>query len=65
MKQKLCQECQCKLSKDEIALSKKMIGRETIVFYCLSCLAKELEVDREDLEIKIAEFKEQGCSLFS
>ena len=61
---KLCVECCKALSKDEIALSQKILGRDTCDFYCIECLAEYLECDRDDLEIKIQEFKEQGCTLF-
>jgi biotin operon repressor len=61
---KICTECGKNLSKDEVALSQKMLGREITDFYCIYCLAEYLECDRDDLEVKIQEFKEQGCTLF-
>ena len=51
------------LTKNEIALTKKLIDRDTKVFYCINCLAEYLEVDVEILIAKIEEFKEQGCDL--
>jgi hypothetical protein len=63
-KEILCCECKGILVKDHIALSKKLLGRNIIQFYCITCLAKFLECDASDLEIKIMEFKEQGCTLF-
>jgi len=61
---KRCIECDKGLCKDEIALSQKMLGKEIIEFYCIDCLADYLECFRDDLEVKILEFKEQGCTLF-
>lgn len=61
---KECVDCSKHLSKDEFALSQKMLGRNITEFYCIDCLAEFLECDRDDLEIKIQEFKEQGCTLF-
>jgi len=61
---KICIDCGKNLSKDEVALSQKMLGREITEFYCIDCLAEYLECDRDDLEVKILEFKEQGCTLF-
>lgn len=61
---KICIDCVKSLSKDEVALSQKMLGREIAEFYCIDCLAEHLECDRDDLEVKIQEFKEQGCALF-
>lgn len=53
------------LSKNEIGLSKKLIGGNTKNFYCIACLAEYLEVTEEELLDKIEEFKEEGCKLFS
>ena len=61
---RICSDCGKRLSKDEVALSQKMLGRAIIEFFCIDCLATYLECDRDDLEIKIQEFKEQGCTLF-
>ena len=52
------------LSKDEIGLTKKLIDKESKVFYCIECLAEQLEVTVEELENKLAEFKAEGCTLF-
>ena len=59
-----CCECGKALAKDEIALCKKLLGIDTEDFYCIDCLSRYLECTRADLEIKIQEFKEQGCTLF-
>lgn len=59
-----CIDCDCKLKKDEIALSKKLIDIDTEEFYCISCMAEYFGCDTDDLMIKIKEFKEEGCSLF-
>ena len=52
------------LSKDEIGLNKKMLGRDIKQFHCLDCFAEYLGVTTEELLAKIEEFKEQGCLLF-
>lgn len=52
------------LSKDEIGLTKKLIDKESKVFYCIECLAEQLEVTVEELENKLADFKAEGCTLF-
>ena len=64
MKQKKVCDCGKKLTKDEIAVCKKLLGVDTEEFYCLPCLAEYLGCTTEDLEDKISEFKEQGCTLF-
>lgn len=63
-KVKNCCECDKKLKKDEIALNQKLLGIDTEDFYCINCLSEYLGCSTEDLEIKIQEFKEQGCTLF-
>lgn len=60
----LCCECEKTLKKDEIALCKKLLGVDNEDFYCIDCLGDYLECTKADLEIKIQEFKEQGCTLF-
>lgn len=66
MKRKKVECCECGriLVKDETALCKKLLGTDTDEFYCIDCLSEYLECTRTDLEIKIQEFKEQGCTLF-
>lgn len=52
------------LSKDEVGINKKMLGREIKQFCCLDCFAEYLGVTTDELLAKIEEFKEQGCTLF-
>ena len=59
-----CCNCGKKLKKDEIALTRKMFDPDTEEFYCLDCMADNIGCTIEDLEEKIIEFKEQGCTLF-
>jgi uncharacterized protein YeeX (DUF496 family) len=60
-----CYICSKKnLTRNEIGLNKKLIGNEVKKFHCLQCLADYLEVSVEELEERITEFKDDGCSLF-
>ena len=59
-----CEVCGCRLIRDEIALNKKLNGLETEEFLCLDCMAEEFGVTVQDLENKIEDFKESGCTLF-
>ncbi len=52
------------LSKDEVGINLKLIGRDIQNFYCLDCLASVFEVSVQDILDKIEEFKEEGCTLF-
>ena len=60
--------CSCRkkpLSKDEVGICKKMLGKPTKSFFCINCLASYLDTTVDDLTEKIEEFKEEGCKLFS
>jgi uncharacterized protein YlaI len=60
-----CYICEKKdISKNEIGLTKKLMGNNSKKFYCISCLAEQLEVTTEELKDKIEEFKNEGCKLF-
>ena len=63
-KKKLCIECNKALTKYEVALNKKLIDKNTKEFLCLNCMSEQFGCEVEDLQIKIDEFKEQGCTLF-
>lgn len=59
--------CSCMktpLEKDEVGISKKLLGEDAQNLYCLDCLAAYLEVNVEDIYDKIQMFKEDGCTLF-
>lgn len=60
-----CHICSSKLGKDEVALNKKLLGRNVKYYFCIRCLADYLSCTEDDLLIKIEEFKEQGCTLFN
>ncbi len=60
-----CSSCEKQeLTKDEIAVCKKLLGRQTIKFFCLPCLAEFMGCTEEDILAKIEMFKMQGCRLF-
>lgn len=59
-----CKDCGRGLVKDEIALNKKIVNPDAREFLCLECMGIMFDCSVEDLEIKIDEFKEQGCALF-
>lgn len=52
------------LNKNEIGITKKLLGKNEQRMFCISCLAEQLEVTEEELVDKINEFKEEGCKLF-
>lgn len=61
---KNCFECQRNLSKDEVALCRKLLGRNIQQFLCINCLGNYLDIDVLMLQEKVEQFKEDGCSLF-
>ena len=52
------------LSKDDVALCKKMLGKKIKQFFCREHLAELLDTDVETLTEKVEQFKEEGCTLF-
>jgi hypothetical protein len=61
---KKCRDCDRVLTKDEVALNKKLISPDVQESQCLDCMSESFGCDVADLKIKIDEFKEQGCTLF-
>jgi phosphoadenosine phosphosulfate reductase len=50
--------------KDVLAMNLKMISRNTEQFMCKKCLMTHLDINQEQWDKYIEEFKQQGCSLF-
>ena len=59
-----CRDCGRELEKDEVALTRKLVERDSKVFYCIDCLAVRYKVDADFLRDKIEDYKFQGCALF-
>ena len=59
-----CVSCGRPLEKDWIALHRKLLDVNATKFQCIECIADTLSCEVTDLEIKIEEFKEAGCTLF-
>ena len=60
----LCGSCGEPLFADEIALSKKMLGRQIKTFFCLDCLAEYFGETAVDMRALIKDFRQAGCGLF-
>ncbi len=60
----LCADCRAPLCRDEIAITKRLVGRGIRSFFCVSCLASRLMVSEEVIRHKIEEFRAMGCALF-
>lgn len=52
------------IDKNTVGINKKLLGKEIKKFYCMDCLADYLECTVDDLNDKIEEFKDEGCTLF-
>jgi len=59
-----CMQCGRPLTYNEIGAHKKFINRGSREFLCKSCLAVKLDVAVEEIDRKIEQFKQQGCTLF-
>lgn len=63
-KQIACAACGKKtLDKDEIAATKKFLGKGQV--YCLNCLAEITGFDVDELKARIQQLKDEGCRFFS
>ena len=59
-----CEKCGRPLGRDEVGLTRKLVNRGATQYLCYECLARTFEVTREELERKVREFREMGCTLF-
>ena len=65
MKRVSCRKCRDKLLNRDIALNLKLRGRAAGTFFCLRCLAEQVDSTKEEL-IRIGEyFQTNGCELFA
>ena len=60
----VCVSCGRPVTRDEIAVTKKLINRGAAKFYCVPCLADYFDVKPEDILERIRYFKQTGCTLF-
>ena len=60
-----CLSCGRTVTRDERALTRKLINRGADSFYCLTCLSILFEVPEDTLRDKIIQFKKMGCTLFT
>ncbi len=60
-----CMKCDRALTKDEIALFKKLVNRGAQKYMCLSCMSTYFQVPETAMIKKIQQYKEIGCTLFS
>lgn len=59
-----CKDCGKALTRDEVAVTKKLVNRGATSFSCISCLARYFEVTEDDISERIAYFRASGCTLF-
>ena len=65
MDKKMCFVCGKEdLTKNEMGLNRKLLGRKVVRFFCYDCLSEHFEITTDELFAKIEDFKSQGCALF-
>lgn len=62
---KTCCECGKNVRQnDTLAMNLKFHGRTVNKIYCKKCLMKELNMNKEDWDNTVEDFKNKGCTLF-
>lgn len=61
----VCGKCAAPVSKDEIAITKRLINRGSTKYYCTACLAEAFGITAEDIERSIRRYRQIGCTLFA
>lgn len=57
-------DCAALLRRDEVGISKRLLGRGITRYFCVGCLARRLGVPPGVIELKIEEYRAMGCALF-
>ena len=60
----VCKKCGRELDGNDIGLTKKLINRGAVEYFCIDCLADRFNCSRELLEKKIEQFRASGCARF-
>lgn len=60
-----CKCCSETIEQDAIGLYRKLLDKSAKAYLCMNCLANHLDTTVEELREKAAEFKAEGCKLFS
>ena len=61
----VCCRCGRPVTRDEVAVTKKLVNRGATSFLCVPCLARRFEVTEADIRERIAYFRSTGCTLFA
>ncbi len=59
-----CRQCSKRLTRDEVAVTKKLINRGATEFMCDKCLAEYYQVDVSAVRERVEYFRSSGCTLF-
>lgn len=60
-----CIKCGREVTNDEAGMTKKLINRGAVSFYCMDCLADHFEVPVKNLYEKLEQYRADGCTLFA
>lgn len=59
-----CKQCGARLTRDEVAVTKKLVNRGAAEFMCERCLASYYRVEVSDIRERMDYFRAMGCTLF-
>ena len=60
----VCVRCGAEITPDEVGLTKKLINRGAVDYFCYPCMATHFHVTVDLLKEKVEQFREMGCTLF-
>lgn len=59
-----CKECGKEVLPIDMSLTKLLINRGTLKYYCKKCLSEKFNISEKMLDDLVEYKKKQGCSLF-
>ncbi|MGN0794235.1 MAG: hypothetical protein ACI4MG_07175 [Aristaeellaceae bacterium] len=60
----MCMACGKPVTRDEMAMTRKLINRGADRFLCIPCLARRFEASEQELLERMQDYKAMGCTLF-
>lgn len=63
--ERLCVSCSAPLTRDDIALHRKLVNRNATEYMCIKCLASYFSITEKQCRELVDHFRTAGCSIFN